>query len=49
MTEWREREGERGRAREREREGRGIKLLYQLMEKSRDKHFSNPNFNKPIS
>jgi hypothetical protein len=34
------------RKREREREDGGLKLLYQLMEKS--KHFSNLNFNKPI-
>jgi hypothetical protein len=30
-----------------EREKGGLKLLYQLMEKS--KHFSNPNLNKMIS
>jgi hypothetical protein len=30
----------------REREKGGLKLLYKLIEKS--KNFSNPNFNKPI-
>jgi hypothetical protein len=35
------------RGREKEREKKGLKLLYQLMEKSQ--YFSNPNFNKLIS